>query len=176
VQFLPLLGCLWVAKTPSQNQAVDCAGFVRKLIGHVRDCLRASELPIILIPPQAPTRPGSSGATTPADHPQTANNKAKPPPVGSLPLGNVEARVARVKNTFDDFPPGDRHRLATSRIPDLDALDGASGQLPRRLPLVLCETAQHQGMLPAYPTQAETRTRNGGGHSGLRLLLLSRPL
>jgi len=43
--------------------------------------------------------------------------------VGSVPLGNIEASVARVENTVDDFPAGNRHRLATSRIADVLAME-----------------------------------------------------
>lgn len=70
----------------------------------------------MLIPYQAPTRPGSPGAALPDPRAQTANTKAKAALVGSVPLGNVEANLARVESTFTDLPARDRYRLATSRV------------------------------------------------------------
>jgi hypothetical protein len=43
--------------------------------------------------------------------------------MGSMSVGNVEASVARVENTFDDLPARDRHRLAAIRVQDFLAME-----------------------------------------------------
>src|SRR5262245_29461054 len=43
--------------------------------------------------------------------------------VGSVFLGDVEARMVRVENTFGDLPTRDRHRLAASRVQDFLAME-----------------------------------------------------
>ena len=50
-------------------------------------------------------------------------HKAKAPPVGSLSLGDLEESLAGVENPVDDLPTRDRHRLATSRIQDVLAME-----------------------------------------------------
>jgi len=48
----------WVAETSSRNEVVDSAGFVPKLISHVRDRLGAPALPVVPAQSQARTGPG----------------------------------------------------------------------------------------------------------------------
>ena len=47
---------LWVAETSSRNEIVDSVGFVLKLISHVRDCLSAPALSVVLPSTEARTR------------------------------------------------------------------------------------------------------------------------
>jgi len=85
---------------------------------------------LVSAPTSARTRVGSSGAAAPDHRPQTANAKAKAPPLGSVFLGDVEEGLVQVGNSIDDFPARDCHRLAASRIQDVLAMEVA--------PLALC--------------------------------------
>ena len=55
-----------LAGTSSRNEVVDSVGFVLKLESHVRDCLGARALPVVLAPSQ--TRAGLGEFSHPAPH------------------------------------------------------------------------------------------------------------
>ena len=82
---------------------------------------RAPEPFVICMPPQARAGTGGFGIATPDHGPQTANIQTKAPPVGPMPVGNVEESVARVEKAFDDSPTRDR-RLATSLVQEFLAM------------------------------------------------------
>src|ERR1700674_3629387 len=94
---------LWVAETSSGDEVVDSAGFVLKLISHVRDFLSAPTLPVVLVASQTRTGPGEFSPSAPNRGPQTEDTKAKAPLVGSMLVGDVEESLARMENTIDDL-------------------------------------------------------------------------
>jgi hypothetical protein len=114
---------LWVAETSSGNEVVDSAGFVPMLISHVDDCLSAPALPVFLAPPQRGTRPGEfgppasdRGAQPPGAQAQTAGQRP-------LVLGGLERMVAKLAQRVDHLLTRDCHRLATSWVQDVLAME-----------------------------------------------------
>src|ERR1035441_6018879 len=82
---------LWVAETSSRTEVVDSAGFVPKLISHVRDCLGAPALPVILAPSQAPTCLGEPRAPAPDRGAQSAGAQAQTAGQRPVVLGGLES-------------------------------------------------------------------------------------
>jgi hypothetical protein len=71
-----LLTALSVAETSSRNEVVDSAGFVLKLIGHVRDCLGAPALLVVLPSSETRSRLGEFGPPAPDRVAQTIGAQA----------------------------------------------------------------------------------------------------
>ena len=114
---------VWVAESSSRNEVVDFVGFVSKLTSRVRDCFGAPALPVVPAPPSARSRPGNSGAAASTDGAPTAGAQAQASSVGPLPLVAAHESLAQLENSVDDFPARDSHRLATSRIQDVLAVE-----------------------------------------------------
>jgi hypothetical protein len=107
---------VWVAETSSPNEVVDSAGFVLKLISHVRDCLRAPALPLVLPSSETRTGLGKLGPPAPDRGAQPAGAQAQTAGQRPVVLGGLERMVAKLACRVNNCSTRDRHRLATSRV------------------------------------------------------------
>ena len=121
--------------------------------------VRVPELLLILSASPARTRPGGSGIATPDHGPQTANTKAKARPLGPRRVDNVEESLARVENPVEDLPSRDCHRLGTSRVQNILAVEVHEAAWA---------TCKGPGVDPAHPPDVERQPDLGQSGMALR--------
>src|SRR5512137_3009241 len=93
------------------------------IVSHVRDCLSAPALPVLLASSETRTGLGKFGPPAPDRGAQPAG--AQTPTAGQGPgvLGGLERMVAKLAQRVDPLPTRDRHRLATRRVQDVLAME-----------------------------------------------------
>src|ERR1019366_319676 len=121
-------GLDWVAETSSGNEVIDSAGFVSKLISHVGDCLGALALPVFLAPSQTRTGLGEFGPPAPDRGAQPAGAQAQTAGQRPVVLDGLERVLVNMAPRVDYLPTRDRHRLATSRVQGVLAMEGPASR------------------------------------------------
>ena len=128
---------------------------------HVRDCLSAPALPFVLAQRQARAGFGEFSPPAPDQRPPTTNPQAQPPGVGSVPLADAQKRVARLESSFDNLPSRNGHRLATSRLQAVLALE---------VPASAGATRKGRSLDSAYPADVVGQYSGEGALPKIRVL------
>src|SRR5216684_3992206 len=101
---------------------------------------------MVLTPTSARTGYGNSGPATPNHGAQTADLQAEASPVGPMSLDDTQESLAQLENPVDGLRPRDCHRLATSRVQNVLAME---------VQAAAWSTCEGSGIDPAHPPDVE---------------------
>jgi hypothetical protein len=96
---------MWVAESSSRNEVVDFAGFVLKIMRHVRDCRGARVLNFVFVPTPTATRLRGPGPAVPDYGSQTPDPQTQAPSWGSIYLDHPEEILVRLEKCLMIFQP-----------------------------------------------------------------------